>query len=79
MKIITGVVLIILGIAAGAYVGIWLCFVGGIIDVIQEIKADDLSAMGVAIGVAKIVFSGFAGWLSAVIGVIPGYAILSTD
>jgi hypothetical protein len=76
-KLIIGVLLILSGIALGAYVGIWLCFIGGIIDVIEQVRAVDLSASTVAIGVAKVLFSGFAGWLSAVVLVLPGAAFIN--
>jgi hypothetical protein len=49
----------ILMIIIGAYVAGWVMFVGGIVDIIDQIKADTLDSMSVAIGVAKVVFAGF--------------------
>jgi len=68
--------MLLAGAAIGLYVGVWLCFVGGIVDVIEAIRAPELSAMPVAIGVAKVVFSGVAGWLSGICLAIPGIALI---
>jgi hypothetical protein len=75
MKVVIGCVLIVAGIACGLYFGIWWAFIGGIIDVIEAIRADVLSASSVAIGVAKVIFAGLIGWLSALILVIPGFVM----
>lgn len=75
-SVIIGVVMIVIGAILGLYVGVWLCFIGGIVDVITEVRAEHLSAVGIAIGIAKVLFSGLAGWLSACLLIVPGYAIL---
>jgi len=79
MKTFIGGIMIVSGIALGLYVGVYLCFIGGIIDVITEIRAEDLSAYNTAIGIAKVVFSGLIGTLAGYCLLIPGYAILVTD
>lgn len=56
-----GFVLIIAGIVAGFYVGFWLCFVGGIIQMVTTCKLPIIPATGIAWGVGKIVLSGFFG------------------
>jgi hypothetical protein len=76
MKQVIGLLLIVVGVALGLYVGLWWAFIGGIVDIITEVKAPDLSAMNVAIGVAKILFAGFCGVLSASILVLPGAAMV---
>ena len=75
MKKAVGLCLIVLGVAYGLYFGLWWAFIGGIIDVINEIRAPELSAAGVAIGIAKVVFAGFIGWASALAMVLFGIAI----
>lgn len=77
MKSIFGIILIVVGIALGLYVGVWLMFIGGIVQIINAIRAPELIAMTVAIGVAKIVFAGAVGGLSAVVCILPGYALLT--
>lgn len=79
VKLIIGLILIVCGIVLGAYVGIWICFVGGIIDVINEIRADELSAVVVAIGVAKVLFANFIGFVAAIALIIPGAGLISTS
>jgi hypothetical protein len=75
---IIGTILIIIGVILGLYLGVWLCFIGGIINVIQAIRAENLIPMDVAIGVMKVMFSGFLGYTSAAIFVIPGLAIFNS-
>jgi hypothetical protein len=53
--------MILAGIALGIYVGLWVCFIGGIVDIINQVKATDTDALTVAWGIAKIVLAGFAG------------------
>jgi len=66
-----GSVLYILGGLTAIYVGVWLCFVGGIIGIVHEIKytADGLS---IAINILKIMFSGVLGYLSSMVFILPG-------
>ena len=76
MKSILGLVMIVGGIVLGLYVGVWLMFIGGIVQIIQAVKAPEIVAMTVAIGVAKIVFAGISGGLSAIVLILPGYSFL---
>lgn len=80
MKTFLGIGMIILGIVLGLYVGIWIMFIGGIaglIDVVVgAVNGQDISGMAVAVDVAKIIFAGLAGWLSAFVLIVPGYAML---
>lgn len=73
MRKMLGGLLIAVGLAAGLYVGVWLMFIGGIVQVIETIRAPELSAVDVAVGVARVVFAGLVGWLSAMLCVIPGF------
>lgn len=66
----------IAGVALGAYVGIWLCFIGGIMDVITEVRAPEMDGMNIAIGIAKVVFAQAIGGVSAVWLLIPGAALV---
>lgn len=52
----------------GAYIGGYVMFVGGIVDVIEQIRAEHLESMKVAIGIAKVVFCGIGFWIPALIG-----------
>ena len=75
MKGIIGILLFALGILLGLYVGIWLCFIGGIVQVIEQIRAENLEPVKVAIGIARVFSSAFAGYVSALILIFPGYAL----
>jgi hypothetical protein len=76
MKTIIGAVLVLGGAAAGLYAGLWWAFIGGVINVIEAIRAEELIAMDVAVGVCKIMFAGLAGWLSAATLIVPGLSLL---
>lgn len=75
-KFWVGLTMFVGGIALGLYVGVWLLFIGGIVQVIQAATADPVSAMGVAVGLFRIVAASAAGTLSAMFLVIPGWAML---
>ena len=76
MKALIGLLLVIVGICGGIYVGVWWAFIGGIVEIIKEIRAPNLEAINIAIGIAKIVFSGAIGWICGIIFVIPGWVML---
>ncbi len=76
MNTIIGILLIVGGVILGLYVGIWVCFIGGIVDIIHCIQNEDFAAMILAIGIAKVVFAWFAGWASAAIPMFIGHCML---
>jgi hypothetical protein len=77
MKFFIGLLLAIVGVFLGLYVGGWLCFIGGICDIINEIKADDLVALNVAIGAAKVFGCTIAGGVSATVFIAPGVTLMN--
>lgn len=79
MRDILGILLIVIGVVFGLYVGIGFMFVGGIIDVIEQIRSETLEAMAVAIGVAKIIFFELGGIVAACIFVVPGVLLIEDD
>ena len=81
MKSIIGIILCALGVFVGLYIGVWVCFIGGIVDIVNEINnaiqaSGSLGAMNIAIGIVKIVFAGFLGVVSAFAFIIPGSAMV---
>ena len=78
MKMIFGILLMIVGVALGLWAGLWWAFIGGIVDVIRELRAPDLNALNIGIGIAKILFAGLIGWAAAAIALVPGYAIVKS-
>lgn len=76
MKKILGILIIIATIILGAYVGIWVMLVGGIIQIVNSINP--VNGMGIAIGIIKILFCEIAG-LIPYIGVIVGNLLIMKD
>lgn len=77
VKLITGIGMIVAAIVLGLFVGLYWAFVGGIIDVVQAIKADNLPVGQMAWGVTKILFAPLLGWLSFFSLAAPGYVVLT--
>ena len=76
-KPIIGILLIVLGIILGLYIGVWICFIGGIVGIITEIRADEFKIMAAVWSIAKIIFAGFIGNLSAMFLILPGYILVN--
>lgn len=77
MKALIGFVLIIAGIAFGVWAGVWWAFIGGIVDVIEQVRAPELSALAVATGLAKVMFAGVIGYVAGAVVILPGYLMLN--
>jgi hypothetical protein len=74
-----GLLGILAGIIVGVYVGVWLCFIGGIMGlfhVLVALIAGKVLAGTLAFSILKIVLSGFLGWLSASVLILPSYALM---
>ena len=78
MKQLIGIALIIGGVLLGLYVGGWIFFVGGIVDVIAQVQAPEISAVSIAVGIAKIVFAGFIGSIIGTVGVLGGIFLMDS-
>lgn len=78
MKQIIGLILILAGLFVGVYVGLYLCFIGGTVQIINAIKSPGIPAMPIAWGIAKIFFAGVAGMLSALTLIIPGRILFNS-
>ena len=76
---IAGVLLMVAGVALGLYIGVWWAFIGGIVDVVNAVKAPEVAAFAVALGVAKIVFAGAIGWLGGIVPIVFGVALINSD
>lgn len=59
----------------------WDCiyvFIGGIVQIVEAVKAPDIPAMAIAWGIVKIFFAGVAGMLSAIVLIIPGRILFNS-
>lgn len=64
MKKTLRTLLVIGSILLGLYVGIWLMFIGGIVQVVNGISP--LNGMQIALGISRIVFCGIAYFIPVV-------------
>lgn len=76
MRNAIGILLMVAGVAFGVYVGLWLCLIGGIVQIIDSAKLTPVDSWGVAFGIARVLCTGVAGTLTAVVAVFPGFAML---
>ena len=73
MKQMLGILIAIVGITLGIYVGVWLMFIGGITQIVNSINP--VNGLGIAFGIVRIIFGGIGGfiaWLGVVIGSVIG-------
>ena len=64
MKATIGVLMFLAGLALAAYLGLWVMFVGGIVQIVEAVKAAPVDSWGIAYGIVRIVF--------ASVGAFPG-------
>lgn len=77
MKTFFGLLLIIVGVCLGVYVGVWWCFIGGIIAIIEACKSDPINSFDIATGIARIMFAGICGLISGFVCIAPGAALVT--
>jgi hypothetical protein len=75
MKLL-GILLIIVGVALGAFLGLYLCLFGGIIQIIEGAKATPIGSSDVAFGIVRVLLTSVAFWLGAFFPIGLGVAIL---
>lgn len=79
LRKITGVVLIVLGVILGLYIGGWVMFIGGILNVIDlvavYINTSVLDKTLLVFNILKIFFAGFVGYVTGLILVVLGLKI----
>ena len=78
MRQLMGLVILIFGIVLGFYVGGYLCFIKGIIQLIQGVTPV-IIASNIAWGLAKILVASLVGVFSAVVLVAIGAAMMSIE
>lgn len=69
MKTFIAIILLIASAALGLYVGAYLLFICGIVDIIDQVKAPVTDSFTIAISVVKIVIAAPVGWLIFYLGV----------
>ena len=76
MPFIIGLIIVLLSVLFGVYVGVWLMFIGGIVEIIEAIKATPVDAMNIAVGLAKVWLAGPAGVIVGAFGVLGGIVVM---
>jgi hypothetical protein len=76
MKQLLGLILIILAIPMTLYVALWLCFIGGVVQIIAAIKATPIDSLAFAMGLCRFFCTGLAGWFTFFILLLPGFGLL---
>ncbi len=79
MYAIIGLIILIASAVGAGWLGVWILFIGGIVDIIDAIKAVDTDAMALAIGVAKIVFAAPIGWGAFTLGALIGNCFIQAQ
>lgn len=64
MKVFTGLVLIILSVVVGLWLGIWVMFIGGIVQIINTLQVHPIQAIDIAIGIVKILGASIVSFFS---------------
>lgn len=78
-NVLIGWLLILLGVGLGLYVGLYVMFIGGIIQIITQFGAPVIEASVIAWGVVKMIFAAAVGWIVALSLIFPGFAIANTN
>lgn len=78
VKIILAVVIALAAFVGAFYVGFYLMFIGGIIDIYQNVKADTLTAGILAIDFIRVALSGVGGGVVAFFGFGTAFALIKS-
>lgn len=73
---IFGFAMMAIGILLGVYVGGWVLFVGGIVQILEAFQATPIEAVGVAVGILRVVVATAVGVLIAAAGVFFGASFI---
>ena len=76
---IIGVIIILASVIGGLYIGGWILFIGGIVQVVEAIKATPVEAFDIAVGLFKVVLASTVGTLIAVLGAMLGASLVKTS
>lgn len=79
MKPLAGFALTVVGILLGLYLGIWVLFIGGIVSVIEAVKANPVDAYRLVWGIVKVILAAPMGWLVFFILTAISDAIVKSD
>lgn len=76
MRFLAGIVLILLGVVLGLYVGGYLLFIGGIVQIITAFQVIPIMAYPIAVGLLKVLLASTVGTLVFYFLLITGVALM---
>lgn len=77
MKVMLGILLCLLAIICGLYVGVWVFFIGGICQVINAIKATPpIDSLNLSVGLIRMIASIFCGIIAYLAMFSPGITLI---
>lgn len=80
MKFLVGVSMVIIGILLALFVGVWLCLIGGVTQIIRALtNPEGIEALKIGIGVARIACAGIAGVLTFICFYLPGVSLMQDN
>ena len=68
-------ILVTLSIALGVYVGFWVMFIGGIVQIVEAVKDVPVNAWGIGFGILRILGAGLVGWLTFLVTALVTWVI----
>jgi len=72
VKRVVGTLLILAGATLGLWLGVWVLFIGGIVMVVEAVKATPVDSIRLAIGILSVISASPVGWLTFVVLSIVG-------
>jgi len=63
MRTIIGVVVCVSSVIIGLYLGIWVMLIGGIVQIVQSVTPT-VEALGIAIGIVRVLLTSVVSWVS---------------
>ena len=75
MKDLVGILVILVGVGLGIYVGFWWALVGGIVNIIEQVDSESISSLVIAGNILKILFSGLIGYITTIVFISLGIAV----
>ena len=78
MKVIIGLVLLVLSVIIGLWLGVWVMFIGGIVQIINAVQVHPVHAVDIAIGLFRIFGAGIVGFFSFMVLFAAGLGFLDS-
>ena len=79
MKGLLGLLLCVGAVVVGLYVSFWVCLIGGIVGIIDSVKATPVMAHKLAWSILKMIFFAPAGWAALFLLAIPGRKLIKSQ